>query len=431
MIQTMKHLSKFNLLAPCASVAAFSLLSAQAGPDGSTLDPKNVLIDEASKSVVVEDCGGWFFSAGATVRSIDAGFKLNGHKDVTLDWNRYFKKNSGRGDVGLFKGGLGKKQYNDGSVGPDYSALYTDDGTAYTSINSASQYQNTGRIAYGTDPIYAATFHSDGYRYGSDSSSRTVNIEDSQVGVGPQLQFGRQICIQEGIVLNVLTGWSYVNTDHSSGNQRLAEIAVREAHTVYSYTYDTDYGPVGPGNNIESFPFRDLPGDPNSDYSLLIYDANGVYARDSGFLDPRKGSKTTHRTAASFYAIGSSDLDVNLNEIPFGFELGWQPVKGLTLGITGGATLNVIDYDLTSQVSWYRAGRSNPILSQRWTDSGSPVKVGLYGGIMAKYALTEKVYLEAHGSYRWVDSVHASAGVADVEIDVSSFEGGLGIGYIF
>jgi len=78
-------------------------------------------------------------------------------------------------------------------------------------------------------------------------------------------------------------------------------------------------------------------------------------------------------------------------------------------------------------------GRSRPLTQQRWRDSGSPVKVGLYGGLEVKVPLTKsgRIYAEAHGSYRWVDSISASAGIANVEIDVSSWESGVGIGIIF
>jgi len=56
----------------------------------------------------------------------------------------------------------------------------------------------------------------------------------------------------------------------------------------------------------------------------------------------------------------------------------------------------------------------------------------VYAGFSTRYPLTSggRVYLQAHGSYRWVDSVDASAGIVDTEIDVSSWEGGLGIGVL-
>ena len=36
--------------------------------------------------------------------------------------------------------------------------------------------------------------------------------------------------------------------------------------------------------------------------------------------------------------------------------------------------------------------------------------------------------MEAHGTYRWVDSINAVAGPVSTEIDVSSWEGGLSVG---
>ncbi|MCF6313213.1 MAG: hypothetical protein L3J39_12255 [Verrucomicrobiales bacterium] len=42
-----------------------------------------------------------------------------------------------------------------------------------------------------------------------------------------------------------------------------------------------------------------------------------------------------------------------------------------------------------------------------------------------------RFYAEIHSSYRWVDSVSAAAGIAKVDIDLSSWENGLGFGIIF
>ena len=415
----------------CATLLAFTGPGATllAGPMESTLDPKGIVMEDAAKAVVVEDGSPWFITAGATVRSIDAGFQLDGHHLTPLNWRRYAHRQSGRGDVGLFRGGVGKIQYDDGSVGPGYEYNYYYDGTAHTTINTAGQYRDTGRVDSRGYPIYAATFHTDEYHYQTALDRQSVTVSDSDVGVGPQIQLGRNLITRPSLLVNVVTGWSFVSTDHSSGLQPLANLAVNEKRTVYSYTYDADYGPVGPGNFIEGFPFIDLP-DLQPDDSYLIFDVNGGYA-SGDFRDPRKSSDQSHRTTARFYAVGRSDLDVNLNEIPLGVEVGRQ-VGAVQVFLTGGATLNVVDYDLTSQVAWYQQGRSRALVTERWRDSDTAVKVGLFGGLVARMPLTGSgnVYLEGHGGYRWVDSVHAAAGFSNVEIDPSSWEGGLGIGII-
>ncbi len=69
---------------------------------------------------------------------------------------------------------------------------------------------------------------------------------------------------------------------------------------------------------------------------------------------------------------------------------------------------------------------------QRWRDSGTPVKIGAYSGInVPPLSRSGRFYAGIHSSYRWVDPVHASAGVAKVDIDLSSRENSLGIGIIF
>ena len=68
-------------------------------------------------------------------------------------------------------------------------------------------------------------------------------------------------------------------------------------------------------------------------------------------------------------------------------------------------------------------------MRQRWRDSGTPVRLGFYSGLSMRVPLKRdgRVLLEARSSYRWVDPVHVSAGIADVEIDPSSWEAGIGI----
>jgi hypothetical protein len=415
-----------SLLAGSLALAGGGMI-ALGGPAVSTLDPKNVVIEDAGKAVMIEDGSAWFVSAGAVVRSIDAGFRLDGHDHISLDWRHYVKRKSGKGDVGLFKGGFGKVQYDDGSVGPGYEFDNFFDGTGYTTINTPGQSRLSGRgfinAADEYVPIYEAVFHTDGYRYGASLHRDTVHVSDSDTGVGPYVKLGRRLIDGPDWILNAVTGWSYVSTDHASGDQALAGLTVRETRTVYTYAYDHDYG------EITVFPFVDEPPGLLDD-SLLIFDVTGGYGRPEN-LDPRKHSSSRTRTVARFYAVGSSHLDVDLNEIPLGVEVGRSFGK-LELFLTGGATLNVIGYDLDSQVSWFREGHSRALTTERWRDSGTELKIGLYGGLAAKYPLTAsgKIYLEAHGSYRWVDPVHASAGFADVEIDPSSWEGGLGIGIV-
>ena len=83
-----------------------------------------------------------------------------------------------------------------------------------------------------------------------------------------------------------------------------------------------------------------------------------------------------------------------MNEIPFGVEGGrhFGPVE---VALRGGLTLNLIDHELTTEFAWYEQGSTDPVFQRRW-----------------------------------VDPVHASAGITDVEIDVSSWQGRIGLGSV-
>jgi hypothetical protein len=131
---------------------------------------------------------------------------------------------------------------------------------------------------------------------------------------------------------------------------------------------------------------------------------------------------------ARFYAVTRADLDVRLNEIPIGMKVGRRFGKATLMAELGGS-LNVINYDLDSSTTWYRS--TGGVQSRKtWSDSDSPVKAGVFGGLTAQCDLTRdgRLFIEAHGTYRWVDDVHASAGPVSANIDVSSWEGGISLG---
>ena len=130
--------------------------------------------------------------------------------------------------------------------------------------------------------------------------------------------------------------------------------------------------------------------------------------------------------------MSRADLDVSLNEIPFGLEIG-RKIGPAEVFFTCGTTLNAINYDLSNSLTWFQSGRSGALSKQHWRNSGTPVKIGAYSGLNVKIPITRsgRIYAEIHSSYRWVDSVHVSAGVAEVDIDLSSWESGIGIGIIF
>jgi len=388
--------------------------------------------DPASAVIIPQASSPWSFSVGVVARSVGADFILN--KPSPLNTSGIFSQlgSSGLGDVGLFKGGLGVLKYDDGQIGPEgfpLGAPYVDDGTTTGQVNSASQVSGpTGRFD-GTSPIEEWAFHSSlqSFAYQTGFENRSAQVSDTDSGLGPYVQLRYPLANQAGLLINLVTGYSWVNTDHTSGAQALAQQSItengRDQRFTYIYDHSTDNGATGP------FPYYD--GD-----SYTVFDAakfNAFYPGSTA-IDPRRAASESEssRIAARFYALGSADLDVNLHEIPFGVEVGRQ-LGQLQVLLTAGPTLNVIDFELTSQLNWYQQGRSSAVASETWRDDGNAMKVGVFGGLVARYPLTSdgRLYLEAQASYRWVDSVDASAGFADVTIDPSSWEGGFGLGFSF
>ena len=102
----------------------------------------------------------WSISAGATVRSIDADFHVA--RPAPLQWQRFVHGgNLGRGDVGIYSGGLGSARYDDGYVGPDYGLVFDTDhlptGDAVGLIGSRGQISSTGFLDSFDVPISNAT----------------------------------------------------------------------------------------------------------------------------------------------------------------------------------------------------------------------------------------------------------------------------------
>lgn len=365
------------------------------------------------KAVIIEETPLWSFSGGATVRSINASFS-----SATPDFNRQ----TGHGDPGLYNR-HGRVTYKDGYVEAHPHAPWSGD-SAGGYVNSASQIRvhPLGKFAPDTagDPLrnYVVDFHSDEFDY-SDLQGISANNSDSDNGVGPYLQMGRRLERFSAFQVNLTAGWSFLSTNHSTGARPVARITENRTDHTYSYDYIAvaTKGPL-------------IPGLVASTDHLFIYNPLTAY---SGLVSNRNApSQQSVTTSTLFTAYNTSNLNVNLNEVPIGMEVG-RKAGPVDLLLTGGLTLNVVDYELENRFDWVAAGSSSPIASQVARDSGTPLKVGLYGGVVARCNLSKdgRLFLESSGTYRWVDPVHASAGLASVEIDPSSFQGRLGIGIRF
>jgi len=308
---------KFHLraLLACFLIGGASFpLSSSADPAKAKRIPKATVVEDLSEAIVFEKSSPWFFSFGATTRSIDTGFSLNG-RQTSLNWRRYTNQQSGRGNVGLYRDGGNTVRYDDGFVGPhNLTGLGLQPGLAGGYVNSAGQISSMPSPT----PFFIAntiSFNTDTFSYRSTMDQSTSNVTNSDLGIGPYLQMGYHLTTIDHFIVNLVTGWSFIRTKHGSGNQNVANLTVTENRTTYTYQYDHlslnpalfPPGTLGP-----------LPG-PITGFSFLVINSD-LAATIPGFQAPRQTTRNSDRTAARFYAISSADLDVNLNETPFWFR---------------------------------------------------------------------------------------------------------------
>jgi hypothetical protein len=389
-------------LLPCFAILAVGSTLAGTPQDAKAVNPQAVSFAPQADP--------WAFSAGVVVRSIDADFHLSPPRP--LNFGGLLR--SGRGDVGLFRMGDGSRTYDNGSV-TNFESLGpggAPPGPVPVALAFGGSVHNTGRVDSIGFPISEFDFYS--HSLSQSFNSRSVDVSDSDVGVGPYLELSRRMVDRPSLIVDAFLGWSLVETSHSSGDHTLATQTLYD--TLHTYTYEGQALPPG-------FP-SPVPG--LSGILLINPAALAALGGNAGYRNPTQSDRTS--ILARFYAVTGADLDVHLNEIPVGLKIG-RKFGRLTLLAELGGSLNVIDYDLDSATTWYRS-TGGVQARKTWNDSASPLKVGLFGGVAAQCDLTAngRFFLEAHGTYRWVDSVHAAAGPVSTEIDVSSWEGGLSLG---
>lgn len=362
----------------------------------------------------------------------------------------------GAGDVGLFTGGTGSITYDNGTVGGDRGVIFLGGiptGDALTTIAAGSQLAPTGRSFL--DPgsnrvdIQRLTFESSTRTIQETTNASTlpdVGISDDQISVAPYLQFVFPIKeetvvshddpknpIEEpGRFVNAVVGYAFHQTSHGSGplfagNRETLE---RQSRFLYSYDYIGSATPTAP-----VFPFDGT----GVNEGRVIYDAATArfafpVATDTPeppFIDPTT-SNSVIQTLDSLPVFLTTTLDVDLHEIPFGLEIGDHFGKN-KIALNFGGTLNFVNLDLTTRADWFIPGVANPVATQVSNSSKQPVTLGAYLGANLTRPLNEdgSLYLEAHVSYRWVDDLEATVGNTRVDIDLSSLEGGLMIGYHF
>lgn len=375
----------------------------------------------------------WTFSTGASARSIDADFHFA--RPAPLSWQSLFRRQSrsGRGDVGFFNG-TSPVQYDDGIVGPAQVFGGTpNSGLSQGVINSGSQLSATGRTTATERSIFNAAFHSSEtlYSYSSVSRLHGLDASDSDVGAGAYTNLSYAVLAgSEGSVL-LNWGWSYVQTEHGTGPSALGIQNVVATRTDNDFTYNYDFfTPTGAATPT----FPHTVGLPNSVlvHNAALYDSLAVPS-PSGTQSPRKNtrSRSSQSVVATFVPVATSNLDVTLNEVVFSVEYQRRLGSRLRVGLAVGPTFNVIGSDFDAKVAWHANGGGRPVTVQRWHDSSTDVRVGAMSQVNIVFDLTERLFLEAHSSYRWVDSVKVGGSAASVTIDPSSWETGFGIGFRF
>lgn len=318
-------------------------------------------------------------------------------------------------------------EYDNGTVGPDSNivlGVYGDrDGDAQVTIDSPSQLAPTMRHVGFPGPnqidIYDLTFSTFESTYttsaGNFGGNGVSGNDESAAGVF--LEWACPIREEADRFLNATFGYTFVGETGNLGSSFLGFESATGTRTDYAYRYDyvTDT--------------NSLPGSFPASTGAVIYDPGAHEVADAP--TPFDPTITPTMTAGTFILDKwvTTSLDIDLHEIPFGLECG--RIFGRTkVAVRGGGTINIVDLDFVSQTNWYEGNR---LVTSRYSrSSDTPVRLGAFLGVNLTHPLNEdgSVYLEAHGSYRWVDGITAATSDAIATIDLSSWEAGIGIGIL-
>ena len=250
----------------------------------------------------------------------------------------------------------------------------------------------------------------------------------------PFVELRRILFENEDVCVDLAIGWSYLESDHATGERTVANLSVMERETNSRYTYVYDF-PNG-GSVPAGFP----PIFDNTSSNGVIYNAASYNAFSGGspgdsiyVRNPRTfgSSGTSERLFLPIEAVSSADLDLHANVIPILVDARFDLNPDMVLGIGAGPTLNVISHELTSQTEWLYHGRT--IASQSAVDRGTDVAVGATVRATVSIDLNEdgSLSLEIGGGYDWVPSQTVTAGPATAEIDLSSWFGSIGLCKVF
>ncbi len=364
----------------------------------------------------------WSVGAGIVFRPMDASFKLSSPGPLSLS-----RASSGRGDVGFARLGDGTVHYDDGSLGPSYGFGdgNTADGTAYGQINSASQVSAAGRVDSNGNNIYDLRFHSHRISYDSHYSANSHEASDSDLGIGPYVEL-RYVAYQAAAFdVNVFLGYSWVSAGFGSGEGILATQTL--SRTTDRYTYRYDHYAEASGANVGPFPFTD-----SNAFTVVDADLSNSATgfSNGGSLPPSKSRRTNEKRIATYYLTGQADLDIDLHEIVLAPEVSFALLGDrLHVGLSAGPTLNFINSEFQATSQWYKSGSSKPVKTYNFHDSATDVELGVMGQVTATFDITQRLYFQASGSYRYVSSVEVGGDLANASFDPSSWQSAVGFGF--
>lgn len=366
----------------------------------------------------LEGQSGSHFRVGVSVRKV--GIQHSFKAPTPLPLNRFFATPTGPGDVGLFTETSGPIQYEDGSLD-----LGFDPGLARAVIDDRSQVVDTNRNSFGfVGSIDRVTFSSSGTVYSETMTdfSAAGSTSSEEEAAMPFVEWVVPLIEEEDRFLRLFTGYSFLSTGSDSGPRLVGLQSFDATTTTYSYHYDL-LGGLDPN---PTFPYE--TGGILFDEALATFPGSDV---GGDLLDPTTSQRQS-QASTPLVAFSRSQLDVDLHEIPLGLEWGRRLGRS-EWALRGGLTLNAVDLDLTTRTDWYLRGGGRAFLSSVSNESASEFACGAFLGASVTYPLNEdgSVYLRAHGTYHWVEDISVATLHATSTVQLSSWEGGLGIGIIF
>ena len=326
----------------------------------------------------------WYFSGGAVARQLRGRIRSAAPPLGSLV-DEINRRPVLRGDVGLFRGR--DIDYDDGSVYLDWRGLAQESyWSGELESNQAVFYSSSyGSVVSDTVPLVA-----------NDLESHTL---------GFYLRAGQKNWSGEYGSL----GWSMT-------------FSAQQAHLQ---TGEMNSGTATLWKNLHRFEY-DKAMDEDGDTYLVTRPQE---AAESGRRLPRQF--TTAVPYRHWQGWGETEVQFRRYEWFLSADVSLRPLPYWEVGLAIGPTLSVTDVGLRSRTGW-QGDNGRPIreVASFSRSNESHLQVGAGADLRTRVQLDRegKVWVEAHGGYRWQDSLRVSGGLAEAEMDASGWEAGVGFG---